>query len=226
MASRAGSSLIELVIAIVVMGIAVMSLPMLLTQTQNNDTISLQQEAILATKTKLGYLLSYDWDANSYDANASSARVLDTTGYAGADNDFNTTSTRRIGHINASKRRRLWDDKRAPLNESAGLNDIDDFNGVDENMSITSQDMDFLFNITLKPTVSYLQDSLVSGSYNDANISFDFNVDNNQSLSHPTNIKMITVTTVEQDPSSNYVNVTLRAFAANIGQSKIIKRAW
>ncbi|MBE0492107.1 MAG: hypothetical protein IBX44_07630 [Sulfurospirillum sp.] len=230
--SRTGSSLIELIIAIVVMGIAIMSLPLVLSQSQNSNALALQQEAILATKTKLGYLLSYDWDANSYDANASLARVLDTTGLGGADNAFDvnvTTDIRRAGHVNADKRRRLWDvghSKRAPLNESAGLNDIDDFHGVDENMSITSEDMDFMFNITLRPSVAYLQDSLSGGNYNDANISFNFDATNDQNLSNQSNIKMITVSTIDTASGGDYVNITLRAFASNIGQNKLAKREW
>lgn len=38
------------------------------------------------------------------------SRVLDTTASASADNAFDAdNTTRRIGHINADKRRRLWD---------------------------------------------------------------------------------------------------------------------
>lgn len=230
--SRVGSSLIELVIAIVVMGIAVMSLPLILTQTQKNDAVALQQEAILATKTKMNYLLAYDWDANSYDGNASIARVLDTTGLAGADNAFDvniTTDTRRAGHIKADKRRRLWDighSKRFPNNESAGLDDIDDYNGKDENITITAQDMDFIFEITLSPSVVYVSDSLTSGNYNDANLSFKFDASTEQNLSNPSNIKMITIRTIDTDTGGDNVKTVLRAFASNIGQSKIIKKSW
>ena len=58
-------SMLELVVAIVVMGIVVMSLPLILTQVQNNNAFAMQQEAILAAKAKIGDVLTYEWDANS-----------------------------------------------------------------------------------------------------------------------------------------------------------------
>ena len=48
---RKAASMIELIIAIVVMGIAVMTLPILLLKTQNNNAYTLQQEIILAART-------------------------------------------------------------------------------------------------------------------------------------------------------------------------------
>ena len=149
---RKAASMLELVIAIVVMGIAVMSLPLILTQSQNANAIALQQEVILATKTKLGYILSYEWDINSYDANASVSRVLNTTS---ADSDFNTTTTRRIGHVFADSRRRLRDDMLPATTDGStewgnvALGDIDDFDGKDENTTIASETMDYIFNLRL-----------------------------------------------------------------------------
>ena len=74
---KRGMSLIELILSIVIMGMVVMTLPLLLLQTQSNVAFSLQQEAILAAKQTLGSILTYQWDMRSYDANASYAYVLD-----------------------------------------------------------------------------------------------------------------------------------------------------
>jgi hypothetical protein len=220
---RLGASMIELVIAIVVMGIAVMSLPLILTQSQNSNAMALQQEAILATKTKLGYLLSYEWDANSYDALASVSRVLNTTASASADSDFNTTTTRRTGHVVADNRRRLRDDLAAPSTDGgagwadAALEDIDDFDGKDENTTIASETMDYIFNLQLMPTVNYISDTASYVNQQDMNFTFDANT----TFTNPTNIKMITVTT-----TGNNIKIVLRAFASNVGESGILKRAW
>jgi len=228
---RKATSLIELIIAIIVMGIAVMSLPMILTQTQNNDAIAMQQEAILSTKAKMGFITSYMWDQNSWDGNASISRILDTTNSASADNAFDvntTTDIRRRGNFLADARRRLWDignARRAPSTGGpVGINDISDFNGTNDNITLNANDMDYLFGITINATVNYLRDSLVvGGNYkSDPIIQFNFNTAN--TAANPTNIKMITLTTTS--PTNPDINITLRSFASNIGQSKILKREW
>jgi len=219
---RRATSMIELVIAIVVMGIAVMSLPLILTQSQNSNAMALQQEAILATKTKLGYLLSYEWDVNSYDATAGVSRVLNTTASLNADDDFNTTSIRRVGHVMADTRRRLRDDMATATTDgtaawgNAALEDIDDFDGRDENTTIASETMDYIFNLQLHSTVNYVSDS---ATY--ANQDMNFIFDASTTFTNPTNIKMITITT-----TGTNINMVLRAFASNVGESGILKRAW
>jgi hypothetical protein len=227
MVMRKASSMIELVFAIVIMGIAVSALPMVLLQSQNNNALALQQEVILATKTKLGYLLSYEWDVNSYDTNASVSRVLDTNASTSADSAFYTITTRRIGHVAADKRRRLRDDMRAPTIVgsanwgNAALGDIDDFDGRSETTTVVSADMDYIFNLELNSTVNYISDSPSSGNYNNQDVNFTFNA--SSTPANQTNIKMITVRT---NDTSHNVNIVLRAFASNIGESGIAKRAW
>ena len=221
---RKAASMLELVIAIVVMGIAVMSLPLILTQSQNANAIALQQEVILATKTKLGYILSYEWDANAYDVAAGVSRVLNTTSSPSADSDFNATTTRRVGHVQADNRRKLRDDLATPTTDgganwgNVALGDIDDFDGRDENTTIASDTMDYIFNLQLHPTVNYISDT---ATYSNQNMNFTF--DYNTTFVNPTNIKMITVRTID---TSNNVNIILRAFASNIGESGITKKAW
>lgn len=223
---RKGTSLIELVIAIVVMGIGVMSLPLILTQTQNNNALALQQEAILATKAKLGFISSYPWDENSWDNDANTFRVLDTTSYTSSDDEFDTNNTiRRVGHIAQDNRRRLFNltaTNRIPSSigkEGTDFNDTDDFNdaSADENITVTAADLDYIFQLNLNPSVSYISDST---DYTSQNITFTF--DANTSTTNETNIKMITVTTTD----TSGVNIILRTFASNIGQSKILKRDW
>lgn len=224
---RKAASMLELVIAIVVMGIAVMSLPLILTQSQNANAVALQQEVILATKTKLGYILSYEWDANSYDANASVSRVLDTNGSTSANAAFYTTTTHRIGHVIADNRRRLGDNMASPTADgganwgNVALNDIDDFDVKSENTTVVAADMDYIFNLELNSTVQYISDAPSAGTYNNQDINFSFNAAS--APANPTNIKMITVRTRD---TSNNVNVVLRSFASNIGESTFAKRAW
>lgn len=222
---RKAASMIEMVIAIVVMGIAVSALPLILTQSQNSNAFSLQQETILATKAKLGYILAYEWDANSYDASTSISRVLDTTASPAAHDAFDvnaTTLIRRVGHINADKRRRLFDvghAQRSPQAETAGFDDIDDFNGRDENITITPNNEDYIFTINLHSNVTYIGDGRGLVNYDNNVTAFTFDKDTN--TTNPTNIKMVTVTT-----TGNNMNIVMRAFASNIGESGILRKAW
>ncbi|ATB69259.1 hypothetical protein SJPD1_1147 [Sulfurospirillum diekertiae] len=222
---RSAMSMIELVFAIVIMGIVVMSLPLVLLQTQRGNALALEQEVILATKTRLAFILSHEWDINSYDGDASTSRVLDTTASANADNAFDTTTTRRAGHIEADERRRLRDDKLTPtLKSGADWNattpmDIDDFDGKTSSVSVTAADMDYIYSISLTSKIDYIGDALQSGAYaSSSSITFTFNPTSTQT--NPTNIKMISVTSSGSD-----ANVTLRAFASNIGESGILKRS-
>lgn len=220
-------SMIELVFAIVIMGFAVMSLPLILTQVQNSNSFALRQEVILSLKTKLSYILTYQWDQNTYDETADIERVLNVPASVDTATDFNTSTIRRNGHIFADGRRRLWDDLRAPTTKvnfttDTTNDDIDDFDGLPpETKNITALD-DFIFNVTLNTSVSYIQDLLQAGTYASSNtITFIFNPDHNTTNS--TNIKMIKVTA-----TANGIErpISMYAFSSNIGQSKVTKKTW
>ena len=219
-------SMIELVFAIVIMGIAVMSLPLILTQVQNSNSFALRQEVILSIKTKLSYILSYQWDQNTYDTTADIERVLNVPASADTATDFNTTTIRRKGHVLADGRRRLWDDLNvstasANFTTDTANDDIDDFNGKSETKTITALD-DFIFNVTLNTSVSYIKDRLDVGTYASSNtITFIFNPDNNTTNS--TNIKMIKVTATANGIDNP---ISMYAFSSNIGQSKVTKKTW
>lgn len=223
---KKATSMIELVFAIVIMGIAVMSLPLILTQVQNSNSFALRQEVILSLKTKLSYILSYQWDQNTYDVTADMERVLNVPASVDTATDFNTSTIRRKGHVLADGRRRLWDDLSAPTTSTnfttdTTNDDIDDFNGNSETKNVTALD-DFIFNVTLNTSVSYSKDLLQAGIYASNNtITFIFNPDN--TTTNSTNIKMIKVTATAngiENPISMY------AFSSNIGQSKVTKKTW
>ena len=76
---KKGTSLIELIISIVVMGITLMSLPLVLAQMQKSDEFAVQQEVINATKAQVGSVLTHYWDGKTFDANSSLSYVLDTS---------------------------------------------------------------------------------------------------------------------------------------------------
>lgn len=219
---RSAMSMLELVFAIVIMGIAVMSLPLLLTQVQTNNAFAMQQEAILAAKTKIGDILTYEWDNHSYDTTAQRSFALDT---ANGDIAFSRvgTTNQRIGHINVDYRRKLYDatvvlnDRSASaIGADAGdLDDIDDFSGQATTIAATLETagtLDYVFTaLTLTPTITYASDT---ATYSNPILTFTFDPVNANAI---TNIKTISV----QVTGTNQ-NITLRAFSCNIGESTLL----
>ncbi len=212
-------SMIELVFAIVIMGIAVMSLPLILTQVQNNNAFAMQQEAILAAKAKIGDILTYEWDENSYDPVASRSFVLDTVN---GDGELNATAgtPRRVGHIDVDYRRKFFPVATfaSPIRRDGGdLDDVDDFNNTVTTISATAETagtgLDYVYTLTMNPTINYARDT---ATYSKTILDdFTFNPDN--APASPTNIKAISVTVSGGDQ-----NITLRAFTCNIGESILL----
>ena len=212
-------SMIELVFAIVIMGIAVMSLPLILTQVQNNNAFAMQQEAILAAKSKIGDILTYEWDERSYDINASRSFVLDTVN---GDTELSATGMRRrIGHVNTDYRRKFFPvaTNASTIGADGGdLDDVDDFNGTTNPLTVTAGEgtalgLDYVFDLNLTATVKYADD--------DADYSVStfngFALDYAGAPATPTNIKVISVRVTGGEQ-----NITLNAFTCNIGESTLL----
>ncbi|WP_331775853.1 type IV pilus modification PilV family protein [Sulfurospirillum sp. 1612] len=219
---RSAASMLELIVAIVVMGIAVMTLPMLLTQTQNNNAYTMQQEVILAARTKLGDTLTYRWDENSIQNDT--VRVLTTDG----DSDLNVSSDgiRRIGHVKGDKRRKFFTDLNAstsPANlgpDSGDLDDIDDFNSATPSqlqLPAQNTNLDYHFkDFNLTTSVVYVSDT---ANYNANDINFVFGT---TASGTSTNIKLLTLSVT----GNNETPFTLRTYSCNIGESTLLRKAY
>ncbi|AHJ12358.1 type IV pilus modification PilV family protein [Sulfurospirillum multivorans] len=205
--TRSAMSMIELVFAIVIMGIAVMSLPLILTQVQSNNAFAMQQEAILAAKAKIGDMLTYEWDANSFNAATQRSYVLDAINGNFLLRRVGATNM-RLGHVQAESRRKFPDaiifasaigaDVTVPLIVNAGEN---------------AGALDYVFTLNLTTSVNYAEDN---ATYSNTPLNdFTFNPDNAPAT--PTNIKVISVTV-----SGGEQNITLRAFTCNIGESTLL----
>jgi len=236
---KKGFSLIEVVFAIVIISISMMSIPMLLSQADKSNTFSLIQETILAGKSKMGNILSYRWDDNSYDSIYKLLRVLTV---ANGHNDFKRVSTLplktrdnnlRIGHIYQDKRRRFHDELNitSPTGTYTHANklSIDDFHAETITKLVSSGTYDGKFdykdsNITMTSNIYYIDDNTVSYK-NNKNITFNLvpNTSFPITSAHTTNIKMIelSITTGKMDQT-----FVLRSFSTNIGQSTLFSRSY
>ncbi|OQX74231.1 MAG: hypothetical protein B6D59_03165 [Campylobacteraceae bacterium 4484_4] len=236
MRNRAAFSLIELVLAIVVIAISVMTIPLMLQQSAKNDQFTALQESIFAARTKLGNILTFKWDQNSIEE-GEIIRVLDVNA---GDSELDRILTvqdgnRRIGHLLVDKRRR-FKDKNTTLAErfptsaidkdvDGNPDDIDDFQDEEAVIGFvgtgtpTNQGFDYLdkdLNITTK--LYYLPDT---ADYNATDINFTFDVANKKDLTNPnsTNIKMIELTVTSS--LNNNRPFVFRSFSSNIGQSML-----
>lgn len=214
---RPAMSMIELVFAIVIMGIAVMTLPLVLTQVQNNNAFALQQEAILAAKAKIGNVLTYEWDERSYDPITLYSYVLNASN---GDNELNATvGTQRVGHIDTDYRRKFFPTETnastigSDANDAGSFDDVDDFNGISTLVAADPQTLDYVFDLNLTTSVNYVSDNT---NYAASTLN-GFALNPNYGGATPTNIKAISVTVSGGDQ-----NITLRAFTCNIGESKLL----
>jgi len=106
-------TLIELIFAIVVISITVVSLPMMNQATSKGIDANLVQEAIFAAATVLNETVTAHWDENSMEDGSSLARVIDV------DGDCDTTTKLKPGHIYQPYHRRCRNDLSNVVAENA-----------------------------------------------------------------------------------------------------------
>lgn len=97
--NKGAFTLIELIFAIVVIAISVMSLPMMIQTTSKGIESNIVQEAIFATGAILNESTTYYWDSHSMDDALTTSngysRVVNTGGCLGGGVPY-----QRVGHIN------------------------------------------------------------------------------------------------------------------------------
>lgn len=197
---RFAFTMIELIFAIVVISIAVITLPMMAQITSKGIEDNIAQEAIFAASAELMGATSYYWDLNSmYDNNVSRLeRVIDIGG-ASCDAD-----RLRPGHVNQPYHRRCLDSSTiTPANLSSAtfpnLNNLVDRALFENEATAGSRDAGY------------------KGSYNTiVNIS---NV--NETGAADNNVKRITVL-VENSSGDDITR--LSTYSANIGEIDFYKR--
>jgi prepilin-type N-terminal cleavage/methylation domain-containing protein len=237
---RSGFSLIELVFAIVIIAISLMSVPMLIGESNKANQYSLIQESVMAARTKLGNILTFQWDDNSTIISASRAleglRIVDT---ANGNIDLNRgiDPIYRVGHPHGVDRRKFDTTVNPVMAKAIGTDgeaspdDIDDFDGTQATL-IASGGMgvvggaDYLgaTELNISTTVKFLRDRPTSngGFYQGTGartLSFDFNTSNvtDGTAAQSTNIKMIELSVANAFSDEPFI---FRAFSSNLGGLK------
>mgnify|MGYP002713027211 FL=1 len=201
--NRFAFTLIELIFAIVIISIAVVSLPVLSKVTEEGIESNILQEAIFAGSAELMGASAGYWDPNSMvDANLSHiSRVIDIIG--DCVNDTNATNNRlRPGHIAQPLHRRCVDANNTVVNASNNL----------VNANFPS------LNDAAHPT-----QPLFTGADINA-IGYKTAYDSNVSVNRNNNIKTITVTVSRVVNGTREPITQLSMQSANIGEIDFYKR--
>jgi hypothetical protein len=237
---RHAIAMIELIFAIVIIGIVLMAAPTLISQATSSGLVALQQEAIAAAGTQIGMVLTRHWDEGDTNASLESP-ILITNGDAqlaeGVDADGNLTG-RRAGTPLLSHRSfltslgtRLNATAAAAFTGDGGTDDIDDFDGVTDTLAAVSATTtvagDYVdTSLQLQSSVSYISDAPSAGTYNSEIMSL--NDPFGATAANTTNIKRVsvTVTTGDSSPEELEKNITLNAFSCNIGTHQLAGRSF
>lgn len=216
----------ELVITIVLLGFIFSALPSLLLQNQKAATETLSQEAIYAAVAKMSQVLSYHFDENSIEDNASLAtiyaKVLDTPN-GSILLQRKPQSRYRIGHFEGYSRRSFFPEE---VNASTALgpdapesaDDIDDFSGNNQTLITFDSEHGYKRSYTMNTTVSYIDDR---ADYNQTVIN-GFSFSNTAPVGIPTNIKMLSIE-VRLNGERQF---QFDSFISNIGETDIVSRVF
>ena len=232
---RPAIAMIELIFAIVIMGITMMSAPMLISTATQSTYVAMQQEGINEAATQVSIIMGYAWDENNTDDTY--VPILHVTN---GDDELEEvpTTARRKGTPNESQRTFIFADANtsnlfastALGSDGAGEvpDDVDDFIG---DISLTqiggTASIDYIEKTTvnINTAVGYINDT---ANYDSGSGTITF-VPGALSGGGTSNIKEIVVTLTSTDTANADVlakNIVLRAFSCNIGAYQLEERTF
>ena len=244
--SKPAIAMIELIFALVIIGIVLLSTPMLIQQSIKSSNVALQQEAIAAASSHMGVILSMNWDEANANLAAGTSPILDTnrTGLSPTQNplDFNGGALPGLNGISgrvslvsgsfaytSSLVANFGKNKDANESNITSFDDIDDYDGSDIGITIynaqnSSADIgDYIdTQINMHSEVEYVEDrpkGLVPlNLYKLNNPTININKALETSVAVPTNIKMIHLNLTSNSGVDELdKNISFDAFSCNIG---------
>lgn len=237
---KKGIALIELIFAIVVIGIALISVPNLMKTTANASNLAITQESISSVASHIDMLMAQFWDENSTNPKYNNPILkvkLENSSLRVAKDAKGYLLYRRVGSAISSPRRYAVDLNGTELTASSILNqenneieadDIDDFNNktvtlVDRESTLAQQGDYKDQTVQITTSINYISDKPTNGAtYNLSSISFDNPFDTSNIKTKSTNIKTITVTLTSSNDGNK--TIILKGFSCNIGSSKLKER--
>lgn len=206
---RTAFTLIELIFAIVVIGITVISLPMMGQVINKGIEGNMVQEAIFIASTELNQAVTAKWDENSLQDGGSNslARVIDNGNCD--NNELSTTYRQKIGHINQPFHRRCLDLNTTTISNASSNNNIDALDDMEKtDVNLTNSGVGQAGYKQLYTTTVNVTNAGVIFGEDQANANSD--------------IKKITVTVSDNDG----IITSLITYSANIGEVDYYKRSY
>lgn len=188
-------TLIELIFAIIIMSIAIVSLPLMMQITADGVERSITQEAVFAASAELMGATSYYWDARSVeDFNTSQySRVIDVDGDCIANRQ-------RVGHV----KRRCLD---STINTGVNYTTHDETLGLNKSVHVADE-----FENSAATASGYKQKYTSQMEIAKGN---DINAIQSE------NVKVLTVSIFDEDST---LLTSLKIYSANIGEVEYYKR--
>jgi hypothetical protein len=216
MVKRKAIAMIELIIAIVIMGIAFLAIPIINNEAIKSGENAMLQESVAAGASQTELLLTLKWDQ-------ASSNVLVTGSGTSFDGNVTTSGgNREIDTLSASA-----------IGQEDGAddyNDVDDYNGKSVTLNIYNAEGFKTYEgnyadqlITMATTVQYADDT--NTTFNTNTTMNGINPFKAGTPAGTSNIKLITttLTTTEVNASDTINNkeIKLQTFSCNIGKAKI-----
>jgi len=213
--------MIELIFAIVIMGVAFTAAPLLITQVKKVSIFSIKQEGINLVATHVNLIMSHNWDDKNTRAlslnnvlntvsGADSLKFNALTGYRGERTGFKNTRLFSLTKVfKPSTKMEVEYDK----NTTNFIDDIDDFHGSAGGLILTEEasTKDYVDKtVSINTTIGY---RIYKGDFNLKNIV----VENNGTSATSTDFKYISSTLTSKDDNLKDVKLVLDAFSSNIG---------
>jgi hypothetical protein len=242
---RRAIAMIELIFAIVILGIVLMSAPMLIATATKSSYVALQQEAIASASAEIGMVLTHQWDEGNTDSNRTASILVSLNG----NSDLNEATVgvnptgKRAGTPSSSSRRfrdslgrSVTTTAPAALGPdgpgSGDRDDIDDFiTGAtaalkDEESTSTLIGDVVDKEITVEVNVNYLNDTPGGGgsSYAGTGDTLIYNrpFNNPAAAGNDSNIKQVQVKlSTASTEEELQKDIVLNAFSCNIGTYKL-----
>jgi len=217
---RRAIAMVELVFAIVIMGIVLLAAPMLISTAAKSTSVALQQEGINEASARINMILTYDWDENNINVPCGSTpSILHVT--AGDDelDEVPGTQTRLGVPLNSNSHTFNCNGNEynatAIGKEGTDIDDIDDFNDVTlTDVPLGSGGTDYIEQdtVSIATSVSYVPDT---ASYGQKEFAYNFPTGDPGGTS---NIKHIQVTLTSTHAADELEKtIVLHAFSCNLG---------
>lgn len=232
--------MIELIFSIAVIGIVLLSAPMLISMATKSAAVALQQESINEAAAHINILFSYPWDENNINAPCPHSPSILHTDSSTSQLSKVSGTYRRIGvppNSSSHSFSCLGSEYNATAIglEGAEKDDLDDFDGTaylqrifDDPSPENSKGIDYIENpentnhpktVDIATEIRYINDV---ANYNN---SFNYNFDFNQQPTHSSNIKGIKVTlTSSSGIDELQKTIVMYGFSCNTGSYNYAQR--